>query len=76
MSNCAHAEPTIEEIMADPTIHALMRADRVDVDCLRFKLQQKASTWAANEPFALRPVRTMSTRASLAPLILRETVRG
>lgn len=43
MSECARYEPTIDEIMADPTIHALMRADRVNVDRLRLKLLEHSA---------------------------------
>lgn len=62
MSECAHYEPTIDEIMADPTIHALMRADRVNVERLRLKLlQHSAANGRAN---ASGTTRAWSTGAS------------
>ncbi|GGE22992.1 hypothetical protein GCM10011390_48020 [Aureimonas endophytica] len=38
MADCARTEPTIDEILADPTVKALMKADRVNPDRLQSKL--------------------------------------
>jgi hypothetical protein len=38
MSSCTHYEPTIDEILADSAVKALMRADGVDPTRLRDKL--------------------------------------
>ncbi|KQT55234.1 hypothetical protein ASG54_20755 [Aureimonas sp. Leaf460] len=76
MSECARTEPTIDEIMADPTIHALMKADRVNVDRLRSKLRQQASAWAANEPFALRPSRGLGAPHAVTVTVHRKQGQG
>ncbi|KQT87461.1 hypothetical protein [Aurantimonas sp. Leaf443] len=49
MSNCALYEPTIDEIMADPTVLALMKADRVNTDRLRSKLFRLGELMALRE---------------------------
>ncbi|KQT47398.1 hypothetical protein ASG43_09755 [Aureimonas sp. Leaf454] len=38
MANCAHDEPTIDEILADPAVKALMLADGVNPHRLRRSL--------------------------------------
>lgn len=40
MADCARYEPTIDEILADPTVKALMKADRVNPDRLQTKLRR------------------------------------
>lgn len=35
-----HVEPTIEEVMADPIVHAVMRSDRLSADDIRAAIEQ------------------------------------
>ena len=54
MANCAHYEPPIDEILADPAVKALMLADGVNPSRLRNKLLRLEAANGKAEPLTPR----------------------
>lgn len=66
MINCARYEPTIDEIMADPIVKALMDADRVNPERLRHKLLRLSDALTpANDQQASRIMQSASVTPRL-----------
>ena len=61
------AEPTIDELLADPLTRALMEADRVDVAAFEQMLQSVAGRLPAGRRIATEAIVALKTRTNVKP---------